>query len=96
MSHFNFCRELLLNPFTKECLLLVEAIVVAGIHPINFVHDRSNPPPCPHSLDAVPKLVLDGFTSVGHTKWTLLGDGGRGNSSFPFIDCHCFMPNRPH
>ena len=59
MPHFNFCRELLLDPFTKEYLLLVEAIVVAGIRPIKFMHDKSNPPPYPPSLDAVPKLVLD-------------------------------------
>ena len=73
VPNFDLRATLLGEPFPKERLFPIEGIVVARTNPTKFMHDVGGPPPCPPSLDAIPKFVLDRLTtlnmliSVGNT-----------------------------
>jgi hypothetical protein len=77
-------------------LFPIETIVIAGPNSTKFVHDEGSPSPSSPGLDAIPKLMFHRFTSVRHTKNTLLGYRSRCNSRPPLINRHRLMPNRPN
>ena len=64
VPYVDLLNTILRNPFTKEGLYPVEAIIVARANPTTFVHDEGHPLPCPICLDAVPKLIFNRYTSV--------------------------------
>jgi len=96
MPNFDHLAELIRGPFTKECLLPIEAIKVAGPHPTKLMHNVGSPPPSPTCLNAIPKLMFHRLASVWEAKDTLFGDASRGNSGSPFVHCNRLMPNRPN
>jgi hypothetical protein len=72
VPNFGLRAILIRDPFPKESLFPIEAIVVARVNPTKFMHDISSPPPCPPSLNTIPKFMLDRLASVRKAKNALL------------------------
>ena len=64
VPNFNFGAILLGKSFPKESLFPIKTIIVARSHPTKFLHNVGGPPPRSPSLDAIPKLVFNRFTTV--------------------------------
>ena len=96
MPNFDHLTELKRDPFTKECLLPIEAIKMVGSHPTKLMHNVGSQSPSPTCLNAIPKLMFHRLASVREAKDTLFGDANRCNSDSLFVHRHRLMPNRPN
>ena len=96
VPNFDIFAIFLRNPFPEDDLFPIKAVIIAGLDPTKFVHNEHGPSPRPPSLNTIPKLMLNRFAHVGKANDALLGDRGMHNASPPFINGHCFMPNKPY
>jgi hypothetical protein len=51
---FNLFAVFIGNPFSNQCLLSIEAIIIASSNPAKFMHNRHGPFPRPPYLNATP------------------------------------------
>ena len=65
---FNLFAVFFGNPFPNQCLLPIEAIIIASSNPTKFTHNRYSPSPWPPRFDAIPNFMFDRLACVREAK----------------------------
>lgn len=74
MPNFNQLAVFFGDPFTKQSLLPVEAIIIAHPNPTKFMHNVRGPSPSYPGLNTIPNFMFNRFACIKHVKHALFED----------------------